>query len=65
MMDCKAALQECDGDMVAAVDWLRTKLSGQRLKGRSPQLFGLVGVAPAHGGRCGGSQFRNRLCSAQ
>ena len=25
MMDCKTALQECDGDMAAAVDWLRTK----------------------------------------
>ena len=25
MMDCKAALQENDGDMAAAVDWLRTK----------------------------------------
>ena len=25
MMDCKAALKETDGDMEAAVDWLRTK----------------------------------------
>ncbi len=25
MMDCKKALNECDGDMDAAVDWLRTK----------------------------------------
>ncbi|WP_259779748.1 translation elongation factor Ts [Aestuariispira ectoiniformans] len=25
MMDCKKALQECDGDLDAAVDWLRTK----------------------------------------
>lgn len=25
MMDCKKALQECDGDLEAAVDWLRTK----------------------------------------
>ena len=25
MMDCKAALKECNGDMAAAVDWLRTK----------------------------------------
>lgn len=25
MMDCKKALTECDGDMDAAVDWLRTK----------------------------------------
>ena len=23
MMDCKKALTECDGDMEAAVDWLR------------------------------------------
>ena len=25
MMDCKKALAETDGDMDAAVDWLRTK----------------------------------------
>ena len=25
MMDCKKALNETDGDMDAAVDWLRTK----------------------------------------
>ncbi len=25
MMDCKKALQETDGDMEAAVDWLRAK----------------------------------------
>ena len=25
MMDCKAALIESDGDMEAAIDWLRTK----------------------------------------
>ena len=25
MMDCKAALGETDGDMEAAVDWLRKK----------------------------------------
>ena len=25
MMDCKKALTECNGDMAAAVDWLREK----------------------------------------
>ena len=25
MMDCKTALSETDGDLEAAVDWLRTK----------------------------------------
>ena len=25
MMDCKKALAETDGDMEAAIDWLRTK----------------------------------------
>ena len=25
MMDCKKALQACDGDMDAAIDWLREK----------------------------------------
>ena len=25
MMDCKKALTECDGDLEAAIDWLRTK----------------------------------------
>ncbi|NLC94070.1 MAG: translation elongation factor Ts, partial [Bacilli bacterium] len=25
MMDCKKALQECDGDMEKAIDWLREK----------------------------------------
>ena len=25
MMDCKRALQETNGDMDAAIDWLRTK----------------------------------------
>ena len=30
MMDCKAALKENDGDMEAAVDWLRAK--GRLLK---------------------------------
>ena len=25
MMDCKKTLQDCDGDMEKAVDWLREK----------------------------------------
>ncbi len=36
MMDCKKALQESDGDMEAAVDWLRTKglAAAQKKAGR-------------------------------
>ena len=33
MMDCKKALNETNGDMDAAIDWLRTKgLGGRGLK---------------------------------
>jgi elongation factor Ts len=46
MMDCKAALQECDGDMTAAVDWLRTKgLAKAAKKAGRVAADGLVGVA--------------------
>ena len=46
MMDCKAALQECDGDMAAAVDWLRTKgLAKAAKKAGRVAADGLVGVA--------------------
>jgi elongation factor Ts len=46
MMDCKAALQECEGDMAAAVDWLRTKgLAKAAKKAGRVAADGLVGVA--------------------
>ena len=32
MMDCKNALNETDGNMEAAVDWLRAKLAARPLK---------------------------------
>ena len=46
MMDCKTALQECDGDVAAAVDWLRTKgLAKAAKKAGRVAAEGLVGVA--------------------
>ena len=46
MMDCKAALQECGGDMAVAVDWLRTKgLAKAAKKAGRVAADGLVGVA--------------------
>ncbi|MCE2493679.1 MAG: elongation factor Ts [Alphaproteobacteria bacterium] len=46
MMDCKQALAENDGDMDAAVDWLRTKgLSAAARKASRVAAEGLVGVA--------------------
>ncbi|MEO0620185.1 MAG: elongation factor Ts, partial [Pseudomonadota bacterium] len=46
MMDCKAALQENDGDMEAAVDWLRTKgLAKAAKKAGRVAAEGLVGAA--------------------
>jgi elongation factor Ts len=46
MMDCKAALQENDGDMAAAVDWLRTKgLAKAAKKAGRVAAEGLVAVA--------------------
>ena len=46
MMDCKKALQENNGDMEAAVDWLRTKgiAKADKKSGRTA-AEGLVGVA--------------------
>ncbi|MEM7619610.1 MAG: translation elongation factor Ts [Pseudomonadota bacterium] len=46
MMDCKAALKETDGDMEAAVDWLRAKgiAKGDKKSGRIA-AEGLVAVA--------------------
>jgi len=48
MMDCKTALKESDGDMEAAVDWLRTKgLAKAAKKAGRVAAEGLVGVAAA------------------
>ncbi len=46
MMDCKKALNETNGDMDAAVDWLRTKgLATAAKKAGRTAAEGLVGVA--------------------
>ena len=46
MMDCKKALGETDGDIEAAVDWLRTKgLAAAAKKAGRVAAEGLVGVA--------------------
>src|SRR6202011_1945461 len=46
MMDCKQALAENDGDMQAAVDWLRKKgLSKAAKKAGRVAAEGLIGVA--------------------
>ncbi len=51
MMDCKAALTENNGDMEAAIDWLRTKgLAKAAKKAGRVAAEGLVGVA-AEGGK--------------
>jgi elongation factor Ts len=48
MMDCKKALGETNGDMEAAVDWLRTKgLAAAAKKSSRTAAEGLVGVAVA------------------
>ena len=45
MMDCKTALNETDGDMEAAVDWLRKKgLSKAAKKAGRVAAEGLIGV---------------------
>lgn len=46
MMDCKKALTEANGDMEAAVDWLRTKgLASAAKKAGRTAAEGLVGVS--------------------
>jgi elongation factor Ts len=46
MMDCKKALSETQGDMEAAIDWLRTKgLAAAARKAGRTAAEGLVGVA--------------------
>ena len=48
MMDCKKALTETNGDMEAAMDWLRTKgLAAAAKKSSRTAAEGLVGVAVA------------------
>ena len=48
MMDCKKALTATEGDMEAAVDWLRTKgLAAAQKKSSRTAAEGLVGVATA------------------
>src|SRR5437773_696750 len=48
MMDCKAALTETNGDMEAAVDWLRTKgLAKAAKKAGRTAAEGLIGIATA------------------
>ena len=48
MMDCKKALTEADGDMEAAIDWLRKKgLSAAAKKSGRVAAEGLIGVASA------------------
>ncbi|MDQ0327316.1 elongation factor Ts [Rhodopseudomonas julia] len=50
MMDCKTALQEADGDMDAAVDWLRAKgLAKAAKKAGRVAAEGLIGIAEADG----------------
>ena len=51
MMDCKAALNETDGDVDAAVDWLRKKgLAKAAKKSGRAASEGLVAFAQAEGG---------------
>ena len=48
MMDCKRALTESDGDLEAAIDWLRKKgLSAAAKKSGRVAAEGLIGVASA------------------
>jgi elongation factor Ts len=50
MMDCKAALTETDGNMEAAVDWLRTKgLAKAAKKAGRVAAEGLIAVATSAG----------------
>ncbi len=50
MMDAKRALTETDGEMEAAIDWLRTKgLAKAAKKSGRTAAEGLVGVASANG----------------
>ncbi len=51
MMDCKKALVEADGDVEAAVDWLRARgVAIAAKKAGRAAIEGLIGVAVADGG---------------
>jgi hypothetical protein len=64
MMDAKKALTETDGDMDAAVDWLRTKgLAKAAKKSGRTAAEGLVAVAVA-GGRPSRSRSTPRPTSS-
>ena len=53
MMDCKKALTETNGDMEAAIDWLRTKgLATAAKKSGRTAAEGLLPGRPEQGGRC-------------
>ena len=67
MMDCKTALNETNGDMEAAVDWLRTKgLAKAAKKAGRVAAEGLIGVAGARRSRRHGrAQLGDRLRRAQ
>ncbi len=50
MMDCKTALQENDGDIEAAIDWLRTRgLAKAAKKAGRVAAEGLIGIAEGDG----------------
>lgn len=52
MMDCKKALNECDGDVNAAVDWLRKKgLAAVQKKAGRTASSGFVNIATAADGK--------------
>src|SRR5436189_4472665 len=52
MMDCKQALNETNGDIEAAVDWLRKKgLSKAAKKAGRVAAEGLIGIAIAADGK--------------
>ena len=63
MMDCKTALTETNGDIEAAVDWLRKKgLSKAAKKAGRVAAEGLIGVAvDGEVGRRRRGQLRDRL----
>ena len=63
MMDCKKALAENDGDLEAAIDWLRAKgLSKAAKKADRAAAEGLVAVgARRHARRCRRAELRDRL----
>ncbi len=67
MMDCKAALTENDGNLEAAVDWLRKKgLSKAAKKAGRVAAEGLIGIAITRDqGRRRRGEFRDRLRRAQ